>query len=115
MSERFKVDKFIEGCPVGYQIIDSYVEELVKEGKTVEDVTVDITDNGMSMTMRECCDILNSLYEENMLLLKLKDDVSSNELLDSFADEIIRLRKQNNELIKEVMELRDKVEKCRLW
>ena len=72
-EKRFTVDKFIEGMPVALTLIDSYVKELVEQGRDLADVTIDIHDNqrkqingkGKDMTLKECCDLLNELHEEN--------------------------------------------------
>ena len=83
-EKRFEVHKFIEGFPVAVELIDSYAKELVEQGKDLADVTIDIHDNyrkqingcGKNMTLKECCDLLNELHEENKifrLFIELND------------------------------------------
>ena len=57
--ERFTIHKMMETYNVAQDVTDDYIEELVNNGKLVEDISIMIHDNGLDMSMRECCDFLN--------------------------------------------------------
>ena len=69
-AKRFTVLKKLETSDICADVIDTYIEKLVKEGKSVGWVTVGILDNGNPMTYKECVDLLN----ENE---QLKEEVKS--------------------------------------
>lgn len=103
-KKRFTVHKYIENCNISSDVIDFYVEKLVKQGKTVEDVSVSILDKGKELSYKQCVDLLNQLSDENkqlkqenqqyksllrdMGLLMSGEDVMA--IRNNFADKIIK-------------------------
>lgn len=118
-EKEYEIFKMIENCDVGSICIDSYVKELVEQGKSIEDVTIDILHKGSNMTYRECCDTLNQLTEENKYLRskineKIKDETSLgityeeivslhilHQIIKDQKETINKLFKENNDLINE--------------
>ena len=101
-EKRFEVHRFIEGFPVARDLIDSYAKELVEQGRDLADVTIDIHDNyrkqingcGKNMTLKECCELLNELHEENQVLKK------ENEEYQEFINDVCKIKMTNFELKK---------------
>lgn len=60
---RFTVHKKIENSDVASDVMSFYVEDLIKKGKEVDDVSISILDNGESITYKECCRLLNKYVE----------------------------------------------------
>ena len=95
MCKRFQVDKILETAPVRMQVDHDYVTELIKEGKSVSDVTIDIYDNqrktingtGKELTLKEVVDLLNTYDNENQ---KLKQE---NEKLKGMYYQILEFLK----------------------
>ena len=58
-EKRFTVLKKLENSDIEGDVIDTYIESLVKDGKSVGWVTVGILDNGSPITYKDCVDLLN--------------------------------------------------------
>lgn len=96
MTKRFTVLKKLENCYIEADVIDTYIERLVKDGKSVGWVTVGILDNGNPMTYKDCVDLLN----ENE---QLKSDVYD---WKASAEDYLKLGKslkRENEQLKETV------------
>lgn len=78
MCKRFQVDMILETSPVRMQVDHDYIVELINDGKSVSDVTIDIYDNqrktiygnGKELTLKEVVDLLNDYDNENIELKK---------------------------------------------
>lgn len=58
-EKRFTVFKKLENSDIEGDVIDTYIERLVKDGKSVGWVTMGILDNGSPITYKDCVDLLN--------------------------------------------------------
>lgn len=58
-EKRFTVLKKLENSDIEADVIDTYIERLVKDGKSVGWVTVGILDKGNPITYKDCVDLLN--------------------------------------------------------
>ena len=76
-AKRFTVLKKLENCDIEADVIDTYIERLVKDGKSVGWVTVGILDNGNPITYKDCVDLLNENEQLKKELKRCKDWLNS--------------------------------------
>lgn len=96
-EKRFTVLKKLENCDVEGDVIDTYIERLVKEGKSVGWVTVGILDNGNPITYKDCVDLLN----ENEQLKKDREELF---IRERDTKNEWRELKQENEQLKQLLD-----------
>lgn len=70
-KQRFNIGGQISGFHVGERIVDyDFLEEQIKKYRSPENFIIEITDNGHSLTYKECCDLLNNYAKSNESLQK---------------------------------------------
>lgn len=82
-AKRFTVLKKIENSDIEADVIDTYIEKLVKDGKSVGWVTVGILDKGNPITYKDCVDLLNE-NEQLKQLLDYADDLIQSHLSEHY-------------------------------
>lgn len=71
IKQRFNIDGKISGFHVGERIVDyEFLEEQIKKYRSPENFIIEITDDGHSLTYKECCNLLNNYAESNESLQK---------------------------------------------
>ena len=108
----FTVDKFIDSFNCGAKLIDFYVKDLLERGLPMEDVTVEIKYNGETLSMRECCDLMNDYVAKNKELEKKVESLlhSNDALIDNLQAILYthnQLRKQVSDVFEEIYGLMD--------
>lgn len=76
-KKRFTVLKKLENSDIEADVIDTYIERLVKDGKSVGWVTVGILDKGNPITYKDCVDLLNENEQLKKELKRYKHWINS--------------------------------------
>ena len=121
-KKRFTVHKKLENSYIESDIIDFYVEDLIKKGKEIEDVSVGILNDGEPMTYKECVNLLNKFlssigeYEKNVRKLE-KENFKLKEELENYKfvrhTELVHHRIIEDELNEDVKNYFN--EECEAW
>ena len=99
-KKRFNIDGLISGFHVGERIVDyKFLEEQIKKYRSPENFIIEITDDGHSLTYKECCNLLNNYAQSNESLQKRYK--KQEHLINDLKDEMKCQRKNVEKIFKE--------------
>lgn len=82
-EKRFTTRNKIKKHDVGIVVLESDLKDMFSNGKFPSSCTTCIYDNGKNITIGDCCDLLNNLWEEN------QDNKAMIEFLDTENNQIM--------------------------